>query len=127
MAGTTHQLGEEDAVYRVPRGWGRTAFVLSVLGLADAAYLTAEHFQGSIPSCPATGVINCAKVTTSPESYVLHIPVAVLGLVFFAGMVAVNVPPLRRMTVKNPVARCRSRSGNDFSQLSMSAFDAPSA
>jgi uncharacterized membrane protein len=87
---------DEDPGYRVPRWWGRTAFVLSVLGLADAVYLTVEHFQGTIPSCPATGVINCAKVTTSPESYVVHIPVALLGLAFFAAMVAANLPPLWR-------------------------------
>jgi uncharacterized membrane protein len=95
-AGTAEDL-EEGAGARIPAWWGIGAFVLSLLGLADALYLTIEHFQGGIPSCPATGVINCAKVTTSPQSYVLHIPVAVLGLLFFVGMVAVNVPPLWRI------------------------------
>ena len=36
--------------------------------------------------------INCTKVTTSPESFVLGIPVAVLGLAFYVFMVAVNSP-----------------------------------
>ena len=106
VAGMSQDLDEDDPGYRVPRWWGLTAFVLSVLGLADSVYLTIEHFQGSIPSCPATGVINCAKVTTSPESYVVHIPVAVLGLAFFAGMVVVNLPMLWRVGLR-PLAWLR--------------------
>jgi uncharacterized membrane protein len=81
----------------VRRWWSVTAFVLSLLGLGEAAYLTYEHFTQGLPSCPATGIIDCAKVTTSPESYVFHVPVALLGLLFFAGMVVVNFPPLWRL------------------------------
>jgi uncharacterized membrane protein len=80
----------------VPQWWGVTAFVLSLLGFGDALYLTIEHFNGTVPICAASGVINCAKVTTSPQSYFLHIPVALLGLLFFAAMIVVNVPPLWR-------------------------------
>jgi uncharacterized membrane protein len=80
----------------VPMWWGVTAFVLSILGLGDSSYLTYEHFTQGLPSCPATGVINCAKVTTSPESHVFHVPVALLGLLFFAAMVVINFPPLWR-------------------------------
>ncbi|HUO47597.1 MAG TPA: vitamin K epoxide reductase family protein [Acidimicrobiales bacterium] len=95
--GTDEDLDVEGAPARIPAWWGISAFVLSLLGLGEAIYLTIEHFQGGIPSCPATGVINCAKVTTSPQSYVLHIPVALLGLLFFVAMVVVNVPPLWRI------------------------------
>ena len=80
----------------VPAWWGITALVLSVLGLVDATYLTYDHFSGTLPVCSASGVIDCAKVTTSAQSYFLHIPVALLGLSFFVAMVVVNLPPLWR-------------------------------
>lgn len=70
-----------------------TTLVVSVLGLADSAYLTYEHFtQSASFACPENATVNCVKVTTSPESHVFGIPVAVLGLAFFLFMVAVNSP-----------------------------------
>lgn len=67
--------------------------VVSVLGLADAAYLTYEHFtQSATFACPEGATLNCVKVTTSPQSHVFGIPVAVLGLAFFGFMVAMNSP-----------------------------------
>ena len=40
--------------------------VVSIAGLAVAAYLTYEHFTaGTTLACPDTGVVNCAKVTSS--------------------------------------------------------------
>lgn len=69
------------------------ALIASVLGLADAAYLTYEHFtQGASFACPENATVNCVKVTTSPESHVFGIPVTVLGLAFFLFMAAVNSP-----------------------------------
>ncbi len=57
------------------------------------AYLTAAHYDTGISLvCPNTGVINCEAVTTSPESYVFGIPVALLGLVYFVGMLALSLP-----------------------------------
>ena len=76
--------------------WGRLAFAVSVAGFAVSLYLTVEHFRGAPLSCPATGVINCVKVTTSGESYFLGIPVALLGLLFWTALVAVDLPPLWR-------------------------------
>ena len=92
---------DEDGEYRgappaVRRWWPVAALALSVLGLCDAAYLTYEHFTQGLLPCPANSVFDCAKVTTSAESHLLGIPVAVLGLAFFASMVVVNVPPLWR-------------------------------
>jgi len=80
----------------VPMSWSIFALVLSLLGFGDALYLTIDHFTGTLPVCAAHGIINCAAVTTSKESYLLHIPVALLGLLFFTSMVVVNVPPLWR-------------------------------
>ena len=66
---------------------------LSVAGLAVSAYLTFEHFtDNSTLACSVGGVVDCAKVTTSAWSYVLGIPVAVLGLLFFVVTTALCLP-----------------------------------
>ncbi len=68
--------------------------IVSVLGLADAAYLTYQHFSQAttFAGCSDKGGINCEAVTTSAWSHVGVFPVSVLGLAFFAFMVAVNSP-----------------------------------
>lgn len=79
------------------RWWGWAALVLSLGGFGDSLYLTVEHFTQGIPFCPNTGFENCAKVTTSPQAEVFGVlPVALLGLLFFTVLVAVNVPVLWR-------------------------------
>jgi uncharacterized membrane protein len=64
--------------------WARHAsFALALAGVGIAAYLTAAHYADpAVLACPDTGVVNCALVTTSPESMILGIPVAVVGLVW---------------------------------------------
>lgn len=63
------------------------------MGLSVAIYMTIAHFTTSaILACSSTGTIDCAAVTTSPESYVLGIPVAVLGLANYVAMVGLNSP-----------------------------------
>jgi uncharacterized membrane protein len=68
--------------------------VISLLGLAVASYLTYEHYTGSLGlTCPlGGGAINCLAVTTSKESVVFGVPVAVLGLLFFAPMLVLSLP-----------------------------------
>ena len=69
------------------------ALVLSVFGLGVSIYLTVAHFVGTQALvCSDSGVINCAKVTTSAQSHFLGIPVAVLGLAYYLVMCAVNLP-----------------------------------
>jgi uncharacterized membrane protein len=68
------------------------SLVLSLFGLGVSIYLTVDHFAKVPLVCSDTGVINCQKVTTSGESYFVHIPVALLGLIFFTAMVALNSP-----------------------------------
>jgi uncharacterized membrane protein len=79
-----------------PRWPSLAGMILSFLGFGVAAYLTYEHYTGSKSlSCPAgsaNGAINCLKVTTSVYSVQYGIPVAVLGLVFFAVMLALQSP-----------------------------------
>lgn len=69
------------------------SFGLSLLGVPITIALTVAHFtSSSILVCPSTGIINCAKVTTSAQSYFLGIPVAVLGLLFYIYLSIINSP-----------------------------------
>jgi uncharacterized membrane protein len=56
------------------------ALVIALIGFADAAYLTLEHFQGVIPPCTIAG---CDVVLTSVYSTVAGIPVSLAGAVFY--------------------------------------------
>jgi len=77
----------------VPRGVQWATWLLSLAGLGVAAYLTLAHFEGSqILACSDTGIVNCAKVTTSAQSYFLGVPVAVLGLANFVVLSGLNSP-----------------------------------
>jgi uncharacterized membrane protein len=70
-----------------------TTLALVAAGLAVATYLTIVHYTSpAMLFCSANSVVNCEAVTTSPESQILGIPVAVLGVAFFLFM-AVMVTP----------------------------------
>lgn len=82
---------------RIPAWAWPIGLAISLLGLGVSIYLTIEHYTGNTTlACSSTGTIDCAKVTTSPESKIIGIPVAVLGLPFFVAMVLANIPPLWR-------------------------------
>jgi uncharacterized membrane protein len=88
-----------------------TVLVLSVAGFGVSVYLTIAHYTSSaILACSDSGLVNCGKVTTSPESNVFGIfPVAVLGLAFFVFMLAINSPwAWRSRQPLIPVARLAS-------------------
>ncbi len=77
----------------VSRGVVVSTFLLSLVGLGISGYLTFTHFEGTrYLACSTSGILNCSTVTTSPESYFLGVPVAVLGLVGYVVMVALNSP-----------------------------------
>lgn len=67
---------------------------LALAGLGLSAYLTWVHYtEPRALSCPDTGVINCTKVTTSPESMIFGaIPVALTGALYFLVMTGFNLP-----------------------------------
>lgn len=65
---------------------------LSVIGVCLSTYLTITHFQPGALVCTDKGFVNCAKVTTSSESYLFHIPVAILGLATYLVMTGLNTP-----------------------------------
>jgi uncharacterized membrane protein len=54
-----------------------TAAVLSVLGLADALYLTVEHVTGQSVRC--TIVAGCSEVLSSQYAVVAGVPLALVG------------------------------------------------
>jgi uncharacterized membrane protein len=76
------------------RGWlPITTLALVAAGLAVATYLTITHYTSpAMLLCSANSIVNCEAVTTSPESQILGIPVAVLGVAFFL-FIAVMVTP----------------------------------
>lgn len=87
-------------VKTVPRWVVPVTWILSFIGLGLSIYLTAAHYEGSqILACSDKGTVNCAAVTTSPQSFFLGIPVAILGLINFVVLVILNSPWLWR--VKN--------------------------
>ena len=77
-----------------PAPWMQIAtLVLALAGLGVSIYLTIAHFtETALAGCSESGLVNCTRVTTSPESYVFGIPVAVLGLAFFVFAVAIMSP-----------------------------------
>ena len=77
---------------RVPRWAEVVTLALSLIGLGLSIYLTITHFEPQALVCSGTGVIDCAKVTTSAQSEILHIPVAILGLANFTVLTALNTP-----------------------------------
>ena len=90
----------EEAQPAAPPLWFQlTTWILSLAGLGVSIYLTIAHYNTAVTlACPATSTINCEKVTTSPESIVFGIPVAVLGLAFYVFLAVVNSPRAWRIT-----------------------------
>jgi uncharacterized membrane protein len=84
---------EAPSTTTIPLWFQLTTWVLSLAGLGVSIYLTIAHFTDKpLAGCAESGAINCTKVTTSPQSYVFGIPVAVLGLAFFVAAVALMSP-----------------------------------
>jgi len=84
----------------VPLWLRLTTFLVALAGLGVSIYLTIAHFtEATLAGCNETGgLVNCTKVTTSPQSYVFGIPVAVLGLAFYVFVVAIMSPWAWRVT-----------------------------
>lgn len=97
---TAGQTSDSEAfVVPVPRWPPVVGLVLCLVGLAVAAYLTYAHYDTHIQlACPDKGIINCAQVTSSKYSTVFGVPVALLGLLFFAFMTPLNLPVAWRST-----------------------------
>ena len=68
------------------------SLVLSIYGLGASVYLTYTHFEPKALACVSNATFNCEKVTQSPQSEIVGIPVAVLGLFFFVPMLLACLP-----------------------------------
>jgi uncharacterized membrane protein len=63
----------------------RVMVVIAVLGLALASYLVYVHYSGTRPACTAGDA--CIKVQTSVYSKIAGVPVALIGLIGYIGIV----------------------------------------
>jgi uncharacterized membrane protein len=70
--------------------------VLSIIGLGVATYLTIVHYAGLKPACTAGQ--SCIKVQTSQWSKLDGIPVALMGLIGYIGILASLLAPDREET-----------------------------
>jgi uncharacterized membrane protein len=69
------------------------ATCVAVAGTCVATYLTLVHYTTAVQlTCPNTGVIDCLAVITSKQSEIFHVPVAVLGLLYFVPMIGLSLP-----------------------------------
>jgi uncharacterized membrane protein len=72
-------------------GWVGTA--LAMIGIGLGVYLTIAHYTTPVLlACPETGIVNCAKVTTSSYAEILGVPLALLGLLYFIAMLPLQLP-----------------------------------
>lgn len=55
-------------------------FLVALIGFADAAFLTVEHYRGVIPPCTTAG---CDTVLTSAYATVAGVPVSLLGAIYY--------------------------------------------
>lgn len=93
MIGDQAEPGASPSHSAAPRWIRACTLALSLAGLGISAYLTISHYlTPATLACPDTGIVNCAKVTTSPESVILGVPVALLGLLFYVFMAAITTP-----------------------------------
>ena len=66
-----------------------TAFVIAVLGVGVAGYLTYVHYAGIAPVCNIAH--GCVKVQTSKYAELAGVPVALLGLLGYVTILAALV------------------------------------
>jgi uncharacterized membrane protein len=60
--------------------------LMAVAGLGVSIYLTTVHYQGVAPVCNTTGLIDCARVTSSSYSVLPgpgKIPITIPGMIWF--------------------------------------------
>ncbi len=75
--------------------------ILALIGFADAAYLTAEHYLGVVPVCTLTQ--GCETVLTSAFAAVGPVPLALLGALYYLVVFVValmGAPQPSRSTIR---------------------------
>jgi len=71
--------------------------VLAVIGLGIASYLTAAHYGGFTIAC-TTKHNSCEQVQQSAYATLAGVPVALLGLIGYVGILATLLAPERELT-----------------------------
>jgi uncharacterized membrane protein len=71
---------------------------ISVIGIGIAIYTAVLHYAHVAPVC-TSGVFNCERVLTSPQSVLLGIPLPVYGLLFFIAMFVASLPRIWHTTL----------------------------
>ncbi len=56
---------------------------LVILGLSASLYLTYDHYSSKSSACDFTATVSCSLVNSSIYSELFHVPVAILGLLWF--------------------------------------------
>lgn len=65
--------------------WAGVAIMsLTLIGLADATYLTVTHYSGSAVSCSV--LKGCEQVLASKYAVIQGVPIAVLGVVYYSAL-----------------------------------------
>jgi uncharacterized membrane protein len=84
----------DDGLARPRRGWV-VPILLSVAALGVSIYLTIDHYASAeVLVCSVDGPVDCERVTTSAQSMVFGVPVAVLGVAWSAVMIVLSLPRL---------------------------------
>lgn len=60
--------------------------VISIVGFADASYLTVKHYTGASVGCSL--VQGCDAVTKSSYAVIMNVPVALLGVGYYMSIAA---------------------------------------
>jgi len=82
----------------VPRWLIAAILIISFIGFIDATYLTVEHYSGGVINCNI--LKGCDQVTTSKYSFILGIPVALLGSIYYLAMFIAAILYLDRKNLR---------------------------
>lgn len=89
----------KEFIYRqviIDAKWKKAILALASIGMLDAGYLTYSHYRAEILRCFGVTVVNaCQVVTESLYSTILGVPVAVIGLCFYAFVFTITFLSLR--------------------------------
>jgi uncharacterized membrane protein len=82
-----------------PAWVSHVSFGCAIAGTGVSLYLTIAHYTSpTVLACGSNGIVNCERVTTSAQSVVLGVPVALIGLLWFLAMSGLCSPWAWRST-----------------------------
>jgi uncharacterized membrane protein len=65
----------------VPNSLAIFILIVALIGFADAAYLTVEHYQNVVPPCSVSG--GCEEVLTSRFATIYGVPISLVGAAYY--------------------------------------------